>query len=515
MRDKRRSKSPTGRAWLASLFRPLDATSLVVFRAGFGGLMCYRAVELLVSGEAERLYVAPSMHIKYPFLGWLPNTSSAGLIAVLVAVALSSFLVAVGCLYRLAAATLFLAWSYVFFCDQAPNQNHDYLMVLLGFLFVLMPLNRSYSVDALIRPSIRSASIPAWCLYLLRFQVAIVYIFGGIRKLNPDWLRGEPIRTMLHSESFEHPIVGQYFLSETIVMTFVYGGLLLDLPIVPALLWGRTRILALIVSALFHATNAWLWDIDIFPWFMIFATTLFFPPDWPRAVVRRLGFRRVHGESAASGAAFFDRPLDARQRLVVGFLAAYAAMQVLVPCRPFLYPGHPLEQEQLLMFSWNMMLKLSDTRIQFVVVDNESGESWEAYPESVLSTFQLGRMGSPDMMHQTAQHIARLERAKGRENVSVYVHAMRRVHARDWEIAYDPRVDFASLPRTLGVKPWIPAFREKYPPPAGPRAAFERARWKFCKENGWLPLPKQAGNADVERRLMEWEEAYWKSHPAQ
>jgi hypothetical protein len=48
------------------------------------------------------------------------------------------------------------------------------------------------------------------------------------------------------------------------------------------LLWRRTRVLAYLAALAFHLTNWYLFNIGIFPWIMICATLLFFPPSWPR-----------------------------------------------------------------------------------------------------------------------------------------------------------------------------------------------------------------------------------------
>jgi hypothetical protein len=45
-----------------------------------------------------------------------------------------------------------------------------------------------------------------------------------------------------------------------------WGGLLFDLSIVPALLWSKTRMVALIAAACFHVFNAMLFKIRVFPW---------------------------------------------------------------------------------------------------------------------------------------------------------------------------------------------------------------------------------------------------------
>ena len=61
-----------------------------------------------------------------------------------------------------------------------------------------LPLNRAVSFDAALasRDSRRQPS-PAWALWLVRFHIALPYFFGGVAKLNADWLAGEPMRQML------------------------------------------------------------------------------------------------------------------------------------------------------------------------------------------------------------------------------------------------------------------------------------------------------------------------------
>ena len=63
------------------------------------------------------------------------------------------------------------------------------------------------------------------------------------------------------------------------VCVFTYSGLLLDLLIVPFLVFKKTRFLAFFVIASFYLMNAQLFKIGIFPWFMIVATAIFFPPE--------------------------------------------------------------------------------------------------------------------------------------------------------------------------------------------------------------------------------------------
>ena len=80
-------------------------------------------------------------------------------------------------------------------------------------------------------PSVRvrlpSALVPAWALWIVRFQVAVPYVYGGLAKLNGDWLAGEPIRSWLIARSAQS-VVGPWLAQEWLVFTICYGGLVFD-----------------------------------------------------------------------------------------------------------------------------------------------------------------------------------------------------------------------------------------------------------------------------------------------
>ena len=103
-----------------------------------------------------------------------------------------------------------------------------------------------------------------------------------------------PVRLWL-SGSSDFPVIGRWFVEDWLVYLFSYAGLLLDLLAVPLLLWRRTRTAAFALLVVFHFLNDRLFSIGIFPWFAIAATTLFFPPDWPRRLFESLRHGRDPG----------------------------------------------------------------------------------------------------------------------------------------------------------------------------------------------------------------------------
>ena len=192
--------------------------------------------------------------------------------------------IAIGFLYRVNTVLFFLSHTYFFLLDQGCYVNHLYLIGLFGILFIFVPAHRAFSIDAWLNRKLRSQTVPAIGLWLFRIQMAAVYFFAGIAKLAPDWLRGEPMRFWLRQK--EHfGFLDPLFRSQWAAYGGSYGSLLLDLSLAPLLLWRRTRVPAFCAAVIFHALNAWIFNLDIFPWLAIAATTLFLSPSWPRRIL--------------------------------------------------------------------------------------------------------------------------------------------------------------------------------------------------------------------------------------
>src|SRR5207253_9486209 len=104
---------------------------------------------------------------------------------------------------------------------------------LFSFLSIFVPANRAFSIDAWLNPKIRSQTTPAWTLWLLRAQIGDVYFYGALAKIEPDWLRGEPVRPWLERRT-DFPLLGRFVREDWMLYGAAYGGLVLDLRIVPS-----------------------------------------------------------------------------------------------------------------------------------------------------------------------------------------------------------------------------------------------------------------------------------------
>jgi hypothetical protein len=447
-------RSDGARRLVARFFEPVDVASIAVFRMAFGGLMLVEVLRYFAHGWIGAYFVRPRFHFTYAGFSWVRPWPGDWMYLHFAVLGLLSACIALGRFYRLATVGFFLGWTHVFLIDKANYLNHFYLICLLAFLMIFLPAHRGLSLDAARRPRMLAERVPAWAPWALRAQVGIPYFYGGLAKLNGDWLRGEPMRLWL-AERTGFPLIGRFFEEAWAAYVFSYGGLLLDLLIVPALVWRRTRLAAFALAVAFHLLNARLFSIGVFPWLMIAATTIFFDPHWPRWWLKRAA--RGTPESA---------PTRGR-RWTVAWLALFSAFNLFVPLRHHLYPGDVSWTEQGHRFSWHMKLRDKRSRAQFVASDPRSGASWPIDPRAYLSPRQHREMLTrPDMLRQFCRMVAAREEQRSGRRPEVRARVETSLNGRPHQLLVDPTVDLAAQREGLGPADWIVPLLQPLRPPA-------------------------------------------------
>ena len=150
----------------ATLFRPVDIASLVFFRVAFGLVMLWEVYRYFDHGWISRYWIEPAWNFPYDFFEWVRPWPGDGMYVHFYVMGALALCITVGFLYRLSAALFFLAFAYMFLLEQARYLNHFYLVALVSFLMIFVPAHRVWSVDAWLRPRLRSHTIPAWPVVL-------------------------------------------------------------------------------------------------------------------------------------------------------------------------------------------------------------------------------------------------------------------------------------------------------------------------------------------------------------
>lgn len=362
-----------------------------LFRTAFGWLSVVLVARYFVHDWIGHYFIEPKFFFTY-FDWWRPLPGRAMYVEFAV-LGLAALGIALNRWPRACAAVFWLLFTHQHFSDKTIYLNHYYFIAQLAFLFACLPLGTE-----------RDRPIPAWALWVVRAQLALVYFYGGVGKLNPDWmLRAQPLATWLHS-SGGLPLIGGLLDRPATAYLMSWAGAAFDLTIVGFLLWRRTRTAAYIAVVFFHVITGALFPIGMFPWMMMAGATLFFDPAWPRHWLRR----RSQGEPQSS------------PRAVRWLLALHLVVQALLPLRSWFYPGDVNWTEQGFRFSWKVMLIDKSGVADFRVV-SRSGRRFEVNPRTLLTPLQYRMMATqPDMIEQLAQHIACRWATLAGEPVSVY-----------------------------------------------------------------------------------------------
>jgi hypothetical protein len=459
------SHLPRWRLRAALLDDLVDGSSLAAFRMLFGVVMFAALMRVMRLGWVDEFYVVPPFHFTWalfpwvqPLPGWLMQVLFAGLAVIALGVAL-------GFHYRACAALFFAGFTYVELIDKAVYLNHYYLVTLLSGLLLVAPAHRMWSVDAWRLPKRTAATVPAWAISLVRFQIAVVFVFAGLAKLNADWLLdAQPLRIWLAARS-DLAVIGPLFTDVRVAYAFSWFGAAYDLTIVPLLLWRRTRLLAYATVLAFHTMTWLLFPIGMFPWIMIVATPIFFSADWPRRLLASI--------NSVSGVIFSglstpkttpdtelkkatpDTELMRPQPRFIGWLIAlYVVIQIAVPLRGY-WPGvDPDWTGRGFNFAWRVMIaeKAGDTTL--VAHDRLTGKSWPVRLRDYVTERQEKMMAQdPFMIRTLARHVAADLRARGMNGIEVHAESFAALNGRPVQRLIDPDADLAGPLSTNWIVP--------------------------------------------------------------
>jgi vitamin K-dependent gamma-carboxylase len=443
--------------------RSVDIASLATFRIIFGVVMFAGIVRMLGSGWIPQVYGEPRFFFTYPGFSWVAPWPVWGMYVHYVVLAILALAIAAGAWLRFSAALFTLGFAYAQLVDVTNYLNHHYLVVLLGGLLAFLPASAAWSIDAR-RANARGKAdaivpreaVPAWMIWLVRFQVGIVYVFAGLAKAKEDWLLyGQPLNLWL-SARIETPIIGQCFDEPNVALAMSWAGFLFDTTIVLWLSWRRTRLPAYFVLIGFHGLTGYLFRIGMFPLIMTSAALIFFSPSWPRRLLRRLGVRagRLVDEPEATRNSTSTETCRLPSRPALAAIAFYALVQIALPLRHHVYPGMVLWNEDGMRFAWHVMIREKHGAVNFIA-ELEGGRRIEVPPSTYLTWRQEREMaGQPDLILQLARQIGRDLRARGHHDVQVFVETAVSLNGRRPRAMISPHVDLLGV-RDLGSRSWV------------------------------------------------------------
>lgn len=426
------------------------ASKLAVARVLFGLTMTIGCVRFLSLGWVHDQYVAPTVHFPYLNLEWLTPLPEFGMYGVFALMTLAALCIMLGLFYRQSAAIFFLAFTYIELLDKTYYLNHYYFVSVVALLFCFLPAHRSFSLDVWRRPSLRLDVVPRWTVDILKFQIALVYIFAGIAKINADWLlNAMPLSIWLPAHD-DLPLIGPLLRLPWMAYVFSWAGMLFDCTVPFFLMHRRTRVYAYVAVVGFHTITGMMFQIGIFPVVMIAMTLVFFvgnsekqpratPDAWPRTTPDAW-------------------PVQRANRMAIAIASLFMLVQVLVPLRYTLYAGNVFWHEEGYRFSWRVMLMEKSGYATFYVRDGLQAESM-VINRDFLNAHQEKQMSmQPDMVLQFAHILRDHYKARGMRDPHVRAEVWVTLNGRESRLLVDPQVDLAQEQLGLHQYAWVRSY---------------------------------------------------------
>lgn len=411
------------------LFRQESNAPLEIFRIAFGFLMLAEAWGALALGWVTETFV--EVNYTFTFFGfeWTQILLGTPMYIIFFVMGIFAIGVMFGYKYKWSIIGLAILWSLVYFMQKTHYNNHYYLVMLVCWIFVFFPVGKRLSFDALIKPHIYSTSISAWPRFLLIGLVAIVYFFAAANKLYPDWLEAMPLKIWMSNKA-EYPIVGEFLQREWVPWFMAYSGIAFDFLIVPALLWKKTRWLAILAAFSFHLFNSVVFQIGIFPYFALAFSIFFFPPFKIEKLLSRKREVKV--------IPFLE---SARSQLMIKWgCIGFLILMLILPVRHHFIPDDVLWTEAGHRLSWRMMLRTKSGIAQFYVVAD--GQNHTISLRERLARHQINDVATkPDLMYRFSRYLEKEFNEKGFSVIEVYVDSRISVNGRQFQQFTDKEVN--------------------------------------------------------------------------
>lgn len=439
------------------LYRPVDVAPLAVFRILMGILMSAEGFGAIMTGWVKTNYVDVPFTFNFIGFDFLQVLVGPQAYAVYFALGIAGLGIAFGYRYRWSVGIYTVLWAAVYFGQKSSYNNHYYLLLLMCVLLWIVPAHRAVSADVKSGRVDRAEAVPYWSKWIFKILLLIVYIYAAIAKLYPDWISGKAVEIFLSSRT-DYPLLGPLCDKQWFILLIAYGGIAFDFLVVPALWWRRTRKVAFAVSIGFHLFNSVVFQIGIFPYMMLICTVLYFD----QALIRRLFFRRARVWQGVSDQLLYPAPFGknsspAGRSLLEGFLFTFLAMNLLLPLRPFYFPGSPHWSEEGHRLSWHMMLRSKSGVVHFVIKDDKGLTVKTVYPQNELP-YKLARSMAtrPDLIWQYAQRLGDSYSEKTGETVRVYARSNVSLNGRPYRPMIDPDADLYAVKWShFKPSPWV------------------------------------------------------------
>ncbi len=409
----------------------VNSICLELFRILLGFCLVFETFRLYKI--LQSYYINPEFLFKFPLFEFVKPFPFPILLAILTSMFLASCGILLKVFYKVSLVIFLVFYSYFFLLDCSHYNNHYYLVILILFLLVIIPQNGN------LRTFIKTNEAPTaslWGIWVLRFQILVVYFYGGIAKLHFDWINGDVMNAVFNQNPNQIPFFFPFSI-ENSVLLYTYGGIIIDLFVAPLLLMKKTRWLAFFVLVAFHLSNAYSLNIGIFPYFMIAACILFWNGDQLQSLLKRPKVKTSENPFAR------ESSISIYNQMYPILLSSYIGFQLLFPLRHYLISNNVDWTGQGKFFSWRMkMPHKSLEQFEIFTFDKKTGEEYK--PNINITGEQLNAfVYYPTLLPQFLDALVEKIDGKQKEDIQFKLNVKVSMNGKNAQTVYSQSYNFS------------------------------------------------------------------------
>ena len=437
------------------LFQPVDALPLNIFRVLFAITLIFQFFGYVSMHFIEAGILAPKFLFAYDYLPFIKPFPSGGMKFILYCTFIGPVLMLFKKTLRVGVVLFLISFAYLFFLEEAYFNNHFYMFLMLtSFWLFYKPQFDESGTEV----------IPYWQLFLFQFLVFLVYFYGGLAKINYDWLfLQQPPRFFIDANTSSALLHG-----DAAVYYIAYGGIIFDL-VIGFLLWNRrTFLLAAIGTIIFNISNHYIFNmgeggsIGVFPLAMTFANFLFIDTVWLRRFLARWGLDNLGRKSsemkkAGTQSEFF--PIHALTRNLV---ILFVVVQLLLPFRYLLVSKDVAWTGQASFFSWRMKILTKEVKVKFYARRKLEDVPEEVNIGRIINTMQISYMAqNADMIYKFSQYLKKDFRKKWGVDPIITADIKVGLNGRPMQAFVDTNTNLAQVNYSTWERPdWVLEMKE-------------------------------------------------------
>ncbi len=196
-------------------------------------------------------------------LAFLPVPSAEAVGVAWLVAGFAALRLVLGVAVRQSAVLCALGYAGVYFWSQADNYQHHYLVSLMTLAATFVPWERTVRA-----PDEAEPRVAHWAVRLLYVQVAILYFWAAVAKMDPLWLDGSTMEYFTRGGEARANVA------------WLAGKLGVE---VPTLLVGAAwsvMLGELFAAAVFLVPRLWWLGVLVIPWFHVGVEWLDFKIEW-------------------------------------------------------------------------------------------------------------------------------------------------------------------------------------------------------------------------------------------